>query len=59
MDIKYLSVKEEVQNRRVEIVHIGTKLMIADPLTKGLVPKTYQSHVSEMGIVEKALYFGL
>ena len=34
MDLKYLSVKEEVQNQRVQIVHIGTHDMIADPLTK-------------------------
>ena len=39
MDLKYLSVKEEVQNQRVSIVHIGTDHMIADPLTKGLLPK--------------------
>ncbi|XP_052736599.1 secreted RxLR effector protein 161-like [Vigna angularis] len=40
MDLKYLSIKEEVQKHRVLIEHIGTDLMIADPLTKGLPPKT-------------------
>ena len=58
MDLKYLSVKEEVQNQRVQIVHIGTNDMIADPLTKGLAPKTFIGHVSEMGVVAKSLYIG-
>ena len=39
MDLKFLTVKEEVQNRRVSIQHIGTKLMIADRLTKGYRPR--------------------
>ena len=54
MDLKYLSVKENVQNQRVQIVHIGTNDMIADPLTKGLSPKTFIGHVSEMGVVAKS-----
>ena len=56
MDLKYLSVKEEVQNQRVQIVHIGTHDMIADPLTKGLAPKTFIGHISKMGVVAKSLY---
>ena len=55
MDLKYLSVKEEVQNQRVSIEHIGTDLMIADPLTKGLPPKTFIGHVERMGIMDKSL----
>ena len=58
MDLKYLSVKEEVQNQRVQIVHIGTHDMIADPLTKGLAPKTFIDHISKMGVVAKSLYIG-
>ena len=58
MDLKYLSVKEEVQNQRVQIVHIGTHDMIADPLTKGLAPKTFIGHISKMGVVAKSLYIG-
>ena len=58
MDLKYLSVKEEVQNQRVQIVHIGTHDMIADPLTKGLAPKTFIGHISKMGVVTKSLYIG-
>ena len=55
MDLKYLSVKEEVQNQRVSIVHIGTDHMIADPLTKGLLPKIFIGHVERMGITAKSL----
>ena len=58
MYIKYLSVKKEVQNQGVQIVHIGTNEMVADPLTKGLIPKTFVGHVGRMGIVDRALYFG-
>ena len=58
MDLKYLSVKEEVQNQRVQIVHIGTHDMIADPLTKGLAPKTFICHSSKMGVVAESLYIG-
>jgi len=48
MDLKYLSVKDEVQKQRVSIEHIGTNQMIADPLTKGLSPKTFYGHVRDM-----------
>jgi len=39
----------------VLIEHIGTDLMIADPLTKGLPPKTFTGHVEMMGVMEKSL----
>ena len=55
MELKYLSVKEEVQKQRVFIEHISTDLMIADPLTKGLPPKTFSGHVERMGIMDKSL----
>ena len=58
MDLKYLSVKEEVQNQIVQIVHIGTHNMIADPLTKGLALKTFIGHISKMEVVAKSLYIG-
>ena len=49
MQLKYF-VKEEVQKQRVCIEHIRTDLMIADPLTKGLQPKTFKKHVHKMGL---------
>lgn len=57
MELKYLSVKEEVQKQRVSFEHIRTDMMIADPLTKGLPPKAFNGHVERMGIIDKALLF--
>ena len=51
MKLKYFIIKEEVQKHRVSIEHISTNLMIADPLTKGLPPKTFTGHVVNMGIM--------
>jgi hypothetical protein len=50
MELKYFVVKEEVQKQIVSIQHIRTDLMIADPLTKGLQPKTFKGHVQRMGL---------
>ena len=50
MELKYLTVKEEVQKQQVLMEHISTQLMIADPLTKGLPPKTFKEHVDRMGL---------
>jgi hypothetical protein len=55
MEIKYLSVKEEVQKRRVTFEHIRTNMMLADPLTKGLPPGIFIGHVEKMGIIDKTL----
>ena len=52
MKLKYFSVKEEVQKHKVTIEHISTKLVIVDPLTKGLPPKTFVEHVERMGIID-------
>ena len=50
MKLKYLTLKEDVQKQRVSIEHISTQLMVADPLTKGLAPKTFKEHVNRMGL---------
>ncbi|XP_060198335.1 secreted RxLR effector protein 161-like [Lycium barbarum] len=50
MELKYFTVKDEVQKQRVSLEHIRTDLMIADPLTKGLQPKTFKEHVHRMGL---------
>ncbi|KAM3219754.1 hypothetical protein P3L10_024285 [Capsicum annuum] len=52
MELKYISVKEEVQKHKVSIGHISTKLMIADPLTKGLPPKTFIEHIERMSLID-------
>ena len=41
IDIKFLVVKERVQNGQLSIEHIGTNSMIVDSLTKGLPPKVF------------------
>ena len=43
--------KERVQNRQISIEHIGTDSMLADPLTKGLVPRVFHEHTAHMGVV--------
>ena len=48
--LKYFAVKEEVQKQRVCIEHIRMNFIIADPLTKGLQPKTFKEHVHRMGL---------
>jgi hypothetical protein len=50
IDIKYLVVKERVQEKQILIEHIGTDSMLADPLTKGLTPKAFHGHVAHMGL---------
>ena len=45
IDIKYLAIRERVKKKKVVIEHVSTKLMIADPLTKGTPPKNFKDHV--------------
>ena len=61
MHIKYLVVREKIQELQTFIVHIATKVMIADPLTKGLPPKFLRSMLlicTHMGLVENFDDFG-
>ena len=51
IDIKYLVVREKVQNGVVSIEHIKNTLMLADPLTKGLPLKLFMNYVACMGLV--------
>ena len=50
MEVKYLTIKEKVQNGDVAVEHISTDDMIADPLTKGLRPCVFDRHVINMGL---------
>jgi hypothetical protein len=52
IDIKYFIVKDRVQDQIVEIEHINTKQMLADPLTKGLLPIIFHDHVADMGLLD-------
>ena len=51
MYIKYLAIREHVKEKQVVIEHIGTELMIADPLAKGMPFLKFKDHVDKMGIV--------
>ena len=55
MELKYFVVKEEVTKQRVSIEHNSTNLMITDPLTKGLPPKTFIGHIERMGLMSNDL----
>ena len=50
IDIKYLTIRERVKEKKVVIEHISTELMIADPLTKGMPPLKFKDHVKKMGL---------
>lgn len=50
IDIKYLAITEHVKEQKVDIEHVNTKLMIVDPLTKGMPPKNFKDHVVRMGL---------
>jgi hypothetical protein len=41
IDLKYLVVRERVQDHTINLEHISTKKMLADPLTKGLSPNMF------------------
>ncbi|RDX59578.1 hypothetical protein CR513_61849, partial [Mucuna pruriens] len=43
IDIKFLVVKE-----RISIEHIGTSFMLANSLTKWLIPKVFHKHIAHM-----------
>ena len=46
IDIKYLVVKERVQNGQLSIEHIGTNSMVVDPLTKGVLALVFCEHIA-------------
>ncbi|GJW24172.1 retrovirus-related pol polyprotein from transposon TNT 1-94 [Tanacetum coccineum] len=50
LDTKYLFIRERVEEQRISIEHIRTHEMLADPLTKGLLPKVFQDRVAKMGL---------
>jgi hypothetical protein len=52
IDLKYLVVRERVQDRTINLEHISTKKILVDPLTKGLPPNIFQEHVADMGLLE-------
>ena len=51
IDIKFLVIKERVQNKQIFIKHKGTNFMLANSLTKDLVPKVFHKHSARIGVV--------
>ncbi|KAJ0495145.1 putative RNA-directed DNA polymerase [Helianthus annuus] len=49
---KYLFVRERVEENNLCIEYISTKDMLVDPMTKGLPPKVFEEHVSNMGLTK-------
>ncbi|RLM79074.1 putative gag-pol polyprotein [Panicum miliaceum] len=52
VDIKFYVVKDRVQDRTIELEHISTKEMLADPLTKGLPPNKFRELIAGMGLLD-------
>lgn len=53
IELNYFTVKIEAQKQSMSIDEISTDFMIANPSTKGLLPKTFNEHVERMGIIER------
>ncbi|KAI5640970.1 hypothetical protein M9H77_00390 [Catharanthus roseus] len=51
IDLKFLVVKERVQNGIISVELIGSGFMLADMLTKALTPKVLTEHTTHMGVV--------
>ena len=52
IELKYLTIRDLVKNEDIMVEHIDTTNMLADPLTKGFRPITFQRHVFNMGIIK-------
>jgi hypothetical protein len=52
IEIKFYAVKDRVRGKTISLEHIGTKEMLADPLTKGLPPNVFGEHIAGMGLRE-------
>ena len=52
INIKYYVVKERIQDHTISLEHISTNKMLADPLTKGLLPNVFSEYVAGMGLRE-------
>jgi hypothetical protein len=58
IEVKYYVVKHKIHDQTINLKHIRTKDMLADPLTKGLLPSVFKEHVAGMGLREILTYPG-
>ena len=49
-DLKYLAIRERVNDKTMVIEHGSTKLMIVDPLTKSMPSSKFKDHIDHMGL---------
>jgi hypothetical protein len=52
IDIKCYMVNKKIHDQTIEVEHIRTQQMLADPLTKGLPLSVFRQHVTDMGLRE-------
>ena len=52
IDIKYFVVKDRIQDHTIELEHISTKEMLANPLRKGLSPNIFHELIASMGLLD-------
>lgn len=52
MDVKFLKAREKVKQGTIDVQHISTSLMVADPLTKALDVGIFKLQISRMGVLE-------
>lgn len=57
MDIKYLKVQDKVREGVIDIQHISTHDMVANPLTKALNVTVFNKHVLIMGFQSALMFF--
>ena len=48
IDIRHLAIRERVKEKKVIIKYVSTKLMIVDPLTKGMPLFRFKDHLDRM-----------
>jgi hypothetical protein len=48
-------VKDKVQDQIINLEHISTEKILANPLTKGLPSNVFREHVAGMGLRESLL----
>jgi hypothetical protein len=51
IELRYLILRERVQDHTINLGHIDTKEILADSLTKGLPPHIFEEHVTDMGLI--------
>ena len=50
IDVKYFAVRENVRDKEIEVLKIGTKDQLADPFTKALAVESFRKHIKAMGM---------